>query len=184
MKIIHQLTDRIFGLTKKEITIITSIGTGIVITACAIILFIYISQKNSLLLELKKTYALRNNANKLIQRQKEITEQKDIVDAILNKNPNFKLAQFFDSLAEGLRLNQYIENKTPAVETRLENQDYSEVTLERRINNINTKQAAELIEKIEENERVYIKKLEIIKSNKIPAVDVELTIATLQPKSE
>lgn len=183
MQFLDKIVNFIFKLQpsdfKKIILLILTVSFALMF----LIGFNLFRQKSSYLTELKKTYALRDEASTLIDKNNLIKKQKDIVNTMLEETSTFKLIQFFDNTTDALRLNQYVERKNISI-VDLENKDYSKIILDSKINNLNMKQLADLLSKIDENERVLIEKLEINKSNKLPSVDVELTISTLQPKSE
>lgn len=179
----HKYTELIFKLNKKDfLRLIVAIATLTALLAIFLV-YLFFHQKHTLLKELQNAYKQRNEAYQLIEKNNEIQRQKAVVSQLLEKNSDFRLMQFFDTLIDSLRLTQYVENKQLTT-TELENNTLTELALEVKIANINMKQAVEFLEKIEENERIYIKKLEIKKAGKLPAVDVDITIATLQLKSE
>lgn len=75
-----------------------------------------------------------------------------------------------------------VQQQEPATEEI--NEDYNQVKLEGSISDLDMKQLTELLNAIEQEERIYIEKLEIAKDSKNKKIDVHLVIATYEPKQE
>lgn len=132
-------------------------------------------------LKLKRVNQQREEARSILQEHVLINEQRAAVDAILAKDKNFKIPQYFDLLVKELGLTSHMSKVPTVVENDLNN-GYEEVQLDSSFKDMNMKQVAELLYKIEKNDRVYTKELILIKQSKAPLLDVTLVIATLQPK--
>lgn len=61
---------------------------------------------------------------------------------------------------------------------------YTEVQLYASFSNMNIQKIAELLDTLEQNDRIYVKELEIYKSEQAHAVNINIMIATLQIQSE
>lgn len=117
----------------------------------------------------------------VLKRMNNVKQQRGRVKDILAKEPNFKIAGYFDDLVtqQGLLENRTEENTS---EVEMSN-DNIEISLRARFSGLTMKQLCELLDAVEKKERIYAKNLEITKSVKTPeTIDVNLTIATLQPK--
>lgn len=126
---------------------------------------------------IKKINNQRKNLATLLGKWNNIKAQQKKVETELDKNKNFKLGFYINNLIKQHNLNA----KTGATSTQqLGKMGYEEITQSVTIENSDTKKLVELLEQIENNELVYIKKLEIIPQ--IQKISFTLTLATLQPK--
>jgi hypothetical protein len=106
------------------------------------------------------------------------------VNNILAENPDFKIDGFFTDLLSKTGLERNKKETSISYADRGD-KDYREVLLTAKFDTMNMRQLCELLNEIEQNNMVYTKELDIVKSKKIPnTIDVTLTIATLQKKPE
>ena len=148
----------------------------------ALVIYKYYSNMNSLIKQINFTNAMRNETKELLARNLAVKKQKEKVDEVLDSDKNFRIMHYFDDLTKQLRISQYVkEDKQINIESK---QDYNEIALTAKINNINMKQLVDLLQSIENKEIVFTKKLDITKSEKLPVIDVDIVIATLQAKTE
>ena len=100
------------------------------------------------------------------------------MEANFNKDKNFKLGYYAAKIIKEQNLKSTnigspIIQPAPSI-------NYEEVTIIITINQSTTEELAELLKKIEANELVYIKKIDITPQNKI--ISYSIVLATLQPK--
>ncbi len=186
MNLIEKSKNFILSLDEKTFKKYSYIIIAIILVLVGLILYRHYSKIGKLKKELQTINRSREEAQIILTKDVQVKKQKKIVDEILEKGKNFKIVQYFDSTTNALRLSNNVKDKKVSV-NELENlrtKEYSEVKLDATLTAIDTKQLVELLNEFEKNERIYTKNLEIIKSNKVPALDVNITIATLQPKTE
>lgn len=109
-----------------------------------------------------------------------IAEQKQ-VDALLDKDPNFKIRQHFDEIVQqlGLASKRVTDSISP-----VERENYRESVLTVSFAGMNMQELCELLQALERVQRIFSKSIDIQRSKKIPdAIDVTLVIATLLPKT-
>lgn len=143
----------------------------------------YYRSTKGLLAEIESVNDERERTQKVLSAFAQVKQQRQEVDAILDENKNFKIGGYFNALLDSLQL---ADKKTMAEPSRSSSREahYQESILKVRFAGMNMKQLCELLNQIEQNRRVYSKELEIIKSKKTPkAIDVNLTVATLERKS-
>lgn len=121
----------------------------------------------------------------ILEKDQLVLNQRAQVNAMLIEEPDFKIQGYFTNLVNKLG---FIGNKAPSTSVSFgdrDDQEYREVLLNAKFEAMNMKQLTELLNELEQYDRIYIKELEIIKSRKIAdAITVNLTIATLQRKPE
>ena len=102
---------------------------------------------------------------------------------MLAEDPEFKLAEYLETVLSSVNLSERKDISQPPRAIDIDDK-YTENILEFTLNDINMKQLVEFLVAIENNRRVYTKKLEITKSKTTPnSLEVHITIATLFPKA-
>jgi len=182
MEIINRLRLSIEGLDRQDFYKYIIIVLGLVCLVTGFILFRHYSKVWSLQDRLQNINDTREETIKpVLKRMNRLVQQRKQVDDILARDKDFKIAGYFKELLEKQNLTNKKTTES-ASEMMLAN-GYTEIALNVRFNQMNMKELCELLEKIEKNERVYAKNLEIIKSTKAPkTIEVGMTVATLQPK--
>lgn len=185
MNILASLKNYVDTLDQKEFRNYVLIGFGILIALLGLIVFLYYRNITSLRSRIATVNKHRLATRDLVSRYDLVKKLQVGVDAILAKEKDFKISQYFDQLLQKLGLTN---NKTQDVETMSEevlDGYYTEWTLYANLTNMNTKKMSELLHAIELEERIYAKDVEIERSTTNPnAINVKLTIATLEPKVE
>jgi hypothetical protein len=140
------------------------------------------SQMAKLRQKIQYVNGLRLDTKNILSRDEEVKHQKNIVDKALKSRHNFKLKHWFEDVIskQGLHNNLQKYNAFVSSLEHLRSQGYSEVRIEASLTGLNTRQLVDLLAEIEKYDIIYIKYLEINRSNKMPVIDVILTIATLQ----
>jgi len=186
MKTLNNLLTSFKDLSSKDAKKYASIIIGIILLLCSFMIYRYFAQVDLLKKQLRKINIDRQEAQELLSKDIKIKKKKEEVDSILKKGKNFKLIQYFDSVTTKLGLAQTVKDREVS-SNELENlrsQGYSEVKLTINLLDINMKQLVELLNEFEQNERIYTKSLDITKSEMNPTIDVNIVIATIQPKEE
>lgn len=185
MNALDNLFLTIKNLNSKDFLKYGYIAISVILMFTGLIIYRHFSKINSLKKEIKKVNLARQETQVILSKDVEVKKQKDIVDEIIKKGKNFKLLQYFDTIVQNLGIQQNIKSKNITT-SDLENltaQGYSEIKLNAEISNLNMKKLVELLDEFEKNERIYIKSLEITKESE-QAIEVNLIIATIQPKEE
>lgn len=172
----------ITSLSKKEFQRY-AIAYFLSVMAIVVLLVFWQSSKTQAIKnKIRQTNTLRVKAREILTEDQAVQNQKKLVDSTLKERKNFKLQHFFGVIVKQLQLQNNLKKSDPFVSNleQLRSSGYSEVRVEASLVNLNTKQLAELLEEIEKNPIIYVKYLEITKSGKAPAIDVLITIATLQ----
>lgn len=126
----------------------------------------------------------RYQAQKLLTKRELVHRQQDAVDSLLEKDPAFKIREYFEKLIEQLNVKEFAREIT-AAESEIEiNPQYKELTVDVRFKGLTMKQVSELIAALEQKERIYLKELSIDKSKDAAVVSVHMILATLQRRPE
>jgi len=117
----------------------------------------------------------------MLTEARKVELQREQVNAMLAQDPDFKIGKYLSDLL----ISFHIAEKKREPSSTVREDGYQEVSMYTELANMNMKQLTELLDKIEQNKRVYLKTINIVKAKgKADAIDVALTIGTLQSKAE
>lgn len=148
-----------------------------------IILYVNIRTHKKLTTRIRTINRKRTEVRELLERYELVKRQKSEVDSFLEKDKDFKIAAFFDNVLQHLNL---LGKKTRDPETSAENLEngYREIKLFATFSDMNMKQLIDLLDALEQNERIYTKELELYKPEQAQTINVNILIATLEPRLE
>ena len=149
-----------------------------------IIIFQYYKKVGYLKKRINNINELREIDVKTIrEKSQRVQLQREEVNTLPSEDENFKIGGYFTDLINSLQLT---DKKIAEEKTEIDRDDtFREIELNAKFEDMNTKQLAQLLQKIEETKRIFIKKLEIVKSTKqLNSIEVTITIATLLPETE
>ncbi|HJZ24088.1 MAG TPA: hypothetical protein VJ201_06545 [Candidatus Babeliales bacterium] len=148
-----------------------------------LIIVYYYSSTNALQKKIKNINATREEVLEILEKYALIKQQQLIVEEILAKDPNFKIAGYFKDLL--LELNLKDKEVAEEITTTDLEENYRKSELSAKFEGMTMQDLTRLLEKIEQNPRVATNRLEITKSKKKPkTIEVGLAISTLLPKIE
>ena len=173
--------DFIRGLDKKEFIFYTFLYLGL----CLILVFGIMIRHVYLIQDVKNKIEQLNEARKKVQISltdfAQVVQQRNNVDALLKKDKNFYLQKFFQELV--LRPTIMLKNVSDKPSTKKLENGYTEESLAITLTAITTQQLCVLLKAIEEEERIYIKFIDISKPV-AKKITVAMVIATLIPKQD
>ena len=152
---------------------------GVIVVLCGLIFFLYFRSISNLKQEISNLNDSRDRAKEILDQAEKVQKQRTAVDTILAQEPDFKIAGYISDLLakKGLK---------PTQETAADGYqegNYLEKLLTIQLQEISMRDLTELLDEIEQKERLYLKEIDINKSKKSPkTIDVTMTIATLLPK--
>ena len=132
----------------------------------------------------KETIRKINNSRKqvrvILNRNKQVEKEKLQVDDMLDQEPDFNLQQYFEQISSNLGIKK---DNTSINTATIDRGQYSERNVTATFAGITMKLLTRLLQEIEQNIRINVKELDIT-PGKSKTIDVTITIATLQKKSE
>lgn len=157
---------------------------GILVLLTLLVMFYYFRSARSIKRQLKELNGIRSTQVKqILTKAERIQKQKEKLDSMLAEDSDFKLTYYLETVLSKLNLSERKDISQAPLNIDLDDK-YAENILEFTLNDINMKQLVEFLAGVEENRRVYTKKLEITKSKTTPnSLEVHITIATLFPKT-
>jgi len=181
MEFLQSLKTRILNFEKKEFYRNSGAFIGIIGLLIFGIFYYYYSTVSSLRKNLKKINGRRAEAQLVLKKLQTVTKQKEEVDALLNKEKNFKIQSYFDDTVKQLNLTLHQKRDADVSEESLQ-KGYSEIKLVSQFKAITMEQLCKLLDSLEQKPRIYVKELSITKARGA-ALDVTLTIATLKSQN-
>jgi hypothetical protein len=136
--------------------------------------------------QLNELKTQRQETKKLLSEHQAFEQNRLAVNEILSTNTGFKIVDYYNNLVNDLKLQQYKAKEQPAEPTTEQLEEGAkEITLTLKFNNITMQQVTEILAAIENNPRVYAKKVIIDKVNKDqPKLNVTIDIATIELASQ
>jgi hypothetical protein len=186
MEFFKRLQNTIEAIDEKHFRYYVLGAFGFIFLIAGGIIYRYYSSLSKLKKQAIEINRKRAEVSELLGRYELVKKQQAEVDAVLAKDKDFKIGGYFNDLVNKFNL---AGNKTREPETSRETLDngYTEVKLFASFTNMTTKQVAELLDAIEQSERVYTKEVEMYKqtgNGNGQTINVNLLIATIEPKAE
>jgi len=169
-------------LDSREFYRYLAIAGGVFLLIIGVIFFFQRRQIKELDRRLANVNKQRSVVRKILQGHALVEKQRQEVNTILDREPNFRIKEFFQLAVKDLGLTRMMSKDPVVLDNDLGN-GYTETQLESNFKKLDMKQVEELMDKIEQNNRLFTKELALTKSRFAPKVDATLIIATLQPKT-
>jgi len=184
MEFLRKIRDFIHDLEEKDFYKYLGITIGVLVLIFSFVVYRYYSKVGEYSERIEDTNDIRREkVRAVLERLDTIKKQKEEVDAILKKEEDFKILDYYTQLLKELNLSGY--DKSTEVGQKDLSAQYRESELSAKLGGMNTKQLCELLRKLEQKKRIKIRNLEIRKSKKrSKAIDVDITISTLLLKAE
>ena len=132
---------------------------------------------------IKKTLTQRQETQRLISDYKIVKQQQEQVNEILEKNKNFRPIQAYSEIVSKLKLERF-QGDAPLQTPGATVDNKTEIEVKVALAAISMKQLTDLLYEISLVEQLFPKNLTIKKNPNTQTVDVDLTIATLEPSTE
>ena len=181
-ELIQKITVFFSELSEKEIKLYSGIALCIITLSILLGTYSYYSSIQQIKKQIRMTNTKRREIKTLLSKYNQIKKQKEKVDELISQDKGFYLKRHFDAIIKSLDI-PYLLVKEPVPVEKESKKGYSEISLTASFHRANMKQLAELLSKIEQKKRVYIKKLDITKSKHSNTLSFVIVIATLQSHS-
>lgn len=183
MSLLQKIRTLASSFESHEFYKVIGVIVGINIILMSSIIWYYFSKTHSLQNSLREIYKKEVEAKGLLERLKDVKKQSEEVNSLLEQEKNFKIKNFFDDMVKKLNLNSNQKGDAKISEESVLNKRYTEVTLQAQFQRLDMKQLCELLQMIEQKERIYTKELII---NKVggSSLFATLTFATLTAQAD
>lgn len=182
MEFLEKIADFINGLETTDIYKYLGMFIAALLIPLCLLFYLHYSKVHTYQSSLKSVETLRAQTKKILSDYKMVNAQKEKVEEILSQNKDFRIGEAYQSLLEKLGLaTSQVEQATPTSGETVSGK--TEFLLSSHINSITMKQVTDLLSQIATIPQMYIKDLIIKKAPNTPTVDIELTVATLEPST-
>lgn len=184
MSVIANLYGYLAQLDEQQFKKYCLIAAGVTIGLLGLYLYSYYSSLNNLKSTIGQLNKKRIETRELLERFELVKKQRKTVDQLLERDKNFKILDFYENILQSLQvMNAQLQEPQTASQDVLDG--YTERTLYAQLVNLNMKKVTDILQAIEQNDRVYTKEIEIDRSTTKPqAVNLKITIGTLDKKEE
>ncbi len=184
MKFLEPVKIFINKLDQRTFYIYLIIYSSICVALCALIIIYYYISIASLEKKIKNIDEYRDEVHAIMEKYAIIKQQQTAVEEILAKDPNFKIAETFGKFLAELNLTDKEDKPRREINITDLEENYRKIELNSHFKDMTMQNLTLLLEKIEQNPRIAMNRLEITKSKDKSAIQVSLTISTLLPKIE
>lgn len=182
MEFLEKIVDFINGLETSDIYKYLALFFAALLIPLSLLIYLHYSKVHTYQTALKSAETLRAQTKKILSDYRTVNAQKEKVEEILSQNKDFRIGEAYQSLLVKLGLaTQQVEQATPTAGETVSGK--TEILLNSHINSLTMKQVTDLLSQIAAIPQMYIKDLVIKKAPNTPTVDIELTVATLEPST-
>lgn len=186
MQLFARITDFFARLDKKQMQRLIMVAIGSAFVLLGLVAYFQYRQVQFFRREMITINNARIKVNEILERNEVLKQQQQHGEGIMAKDKNFYLKEHVNSIVSKLGLQNNFKGGPVSIND-LENlraRGYEEVKMLADFVGINMRQLVELVRELELNERLDIKKIDIVKAKQSNAIDAQLSISTLQPKAE
>lgn len=179
MGIPEKIQDYILSLDTKYLYRYIIMSFGIILFFTGLLVFYHYRKISSLKEQIRGINRIRNRDVHVILSQADyVQKQLQEIDTLLSEDVNFKITEYFENTLK--KLNMADKFKSMSAPRREPQFPYEKSILDVNFDQMDMKQVTELLKEFEENRRIFIEKLEILRSKKARnKLEVNMTIGTL-----
>lgn len=177
INIFQKIHDYLYTLDTKDFYKNIGIFLGANVLVCAFIMYASLTTIASYKNSLQEDYKKEQEAAQLLRRLAKVKKQSEEINTILEQEPTFRIKNFYDDTIKKLNLEAHQRRQSEVSEEDILSGRYTEIKLNALLNGIDTHQLCNLLQTLEEKDRIYMKELVITKKDSL--IDVNITIATL-----
>ena len=180
MEFLHPIRDFIKDLEEADYYKYFGAFMGLFFVAFGILAYIHYSKVTRYRTGLKKVAILRTRAKKILSDYKQVAAQKGKVEEILAENKDFRIGEAYQSIVQKVGLTSRTQEFSAPTRGDIVS-GKTEVFISSLFSAITMKQLTDLLSAVAGIPQLYVKDLVIKKTPNTQAVDVDITIATLEP---
>ncbi len=180
MEFLEKIREFIKGLEDKDAYLYFAAFIGFLLLLLAGSFYFHYRRVNKYLDEIKNAESMRTQTKKIISDYKAVSAQRARVEEILAENKDFRIGEAYQSILDKSGLARF--QTEPVAPTRGETVGgKTEILISSHLAGLSMKQLTDLLLQIANVPAMYTKDLIIKKSPNAPAVDIDITVATLEP---
>lgn len=182
MEALNKLRHTLKTADTRELLIYAGSFIALVSMILGLLFYVHVKRINYYTQQLNTLDRQRKETRNLLARYKIVNQRQAEVETILNTDATFRIEPLYATILQklGLTLNQ---PEAPTSDNGETVKGKTERILKSHLTNMSMKQLTDLLSAIADIPQLYPQDLEITKIPNTQAVNVDLTIATLQPTS-
>jgi len=174
---LESIKDYIQSLNYKEFIQLIAVYFFVIFFGIAFLIYHHFQAISDMEQKTKVLNKARQDIQMILTEYNHIQTKKNEVDALLQKDKSFYLQKYYQDTVASVN----ISNQTASnLITQTWSNGYSEESLQINFSQITMKQLCEFLQAVKGNERVFVKNVDIVKSNVDKKINVTLSIATLK----
>ncbi len=182
MEFFEKIRDFIKGLEDVDIYKYFAAFFAAMLIILSLFIYLHYSRVNKYLTDIKNVETMRSQTKKILSDYKAVTAQKEVVEEILAQNKDFRIGEAYQSILEKTGLLRFqTDQTTPTAGESVSGK--TEILISSHFAGITMKQLTDLLLAIANVPQMYTKDIVIKKSPTMPTIDVEITVATLEPST-
>lgn len=183
MQFLDSIRDYIKEMDESEYYKYFGAFIGALLLLIGLLSYFHYSRVRAYKSDLKMLETQRKQTQKILADYKSVTAQKEKVEDILAQNKDFRIGEAYQTVLEKLGLMLRQTDKTAPTEGETIS-GKTEIYVSSHLNGLSMKQLTDLLFQIANIPQMYVKDLVIKKNPTMPAVDVDITVATLESPVE
>lgn len=181
MRIFESVQHFIDSLDNRNFKIYAGGFLAVIAGLCALIFLWRYFALSSTRETLESVNESREKAQRILNTYRQVKSERDHLDTILNKDPDFNLAEYLKTVLDQLNITLLSEQDVEITNVSRDNL-YDERNVTATLIDLDMKTLTELLEILERNERITVKKVDINRAEG-NTIKVTITIATLIKKT-
>lgn len=185
-RLIQSLVNVLWQFDRKQLHRMLAVVVGGCLLMCAILIYVQIRSFYKLRREMIMINTERIKIRDLLTRNEFLKKERQRAQTIIDQDKQFKIIEYINNLVTQLHIKENFKI-TPVTINPLEHLQslgYEEVKMDAEFINLNMRQLVQLLQELEQNKRIDIKQVEIERSQRENAINVLISISTLQHKAE
>ncbi|MBA2307143.1 hypothetical protein H0W26_03365 [Candidatus Dependentiae bacterium] len=179
MEWLDKFREYVRNLENRDLYKNLGIFFGCLLLILAVPFYLHYRRVQRYTADLRTLDKLRAETKKIIAGQKTVTAQKEKVDELLAQNKNFRIAEAYQTIVQKLGLLPKLKDPiSPTIGETIS--EKIEVTVTSHFTGITMKNVTDLLSQIAAAPQLYTKEVVIKKTPNAHAVDVDITVATLE----
>ncbi|MFH0898052.1 MAG: hypothetical protein V1855_00550 [bacterium] len=178
MELLTKLAEKIQHLSPKEFQKYFTIFFVAILGAILGLVYYIYAESTELVASMKKIESLSGKSIALINKFERIQSEEDQIMALIEKNKDFDLREYFETFYKSQGLNPEGGWGTTA---NVLNPEFDEIELSASFKGQTTEKLVKILQELDKQKIVYVKELRM-KADKNKTIIVDITIATLRKK--
>lgn len=178
MNVPERIVRFIKQLDAREFYRLLAVALGIIVILVTFFIYRYYAIAGDLQRKMKSLNTQREATQRILTDYQRVRAQKMRVEELIERDVSFKIKDFFARTVQDLNLNAALK-KDPTIARNDLVEGYREIRLDAAFSNITMQQLVMLLQKLEENERVYVRELHIT-ATAARTLDILVQVATFE----